>query len=76
MVLPNPSWLQSGQELTIKKIKRWKYDDQVIEPVESQILTKFKHSNVIELKDVIYDDENLYLIFELMEGDLDAVICN
>lgn len=37
---------------------------------EISLLKGIKHPNVVELKEVIYQEDNLYLIFEYCEYDL------
>ena len=57
--------------VAIKKLKRnfstW---DECSEIPEVSILRKLHHSNIIQLKEVIREDEDLYLIFDCMECTL------
>lgn len=58
--------------MALKKIKLEKEDDGVPSTAirEISLLKGIKHPNVVELKEVIYQDDNLYLIFEYCEYDL------
>jgi len=58
--------------VALKKIKLEKEDDGVPSTAirEISLLKGIKHPNVVELKEVIYQDDNLYLIFEYCEFDL------
>jgi len=60
----------------LKKIKLEKEDDGVPSTAirEISLLKGIKHPNVVELKEVIYQDDNLFLIFEYCEYDLKKYI--
>jgi len=63
---------ETGEIVALKKIKLEKEDDGVPSTaiIEISLLKGIKHPNVVELKEVIYQDDNLYLIFEYCEFDL------
>jgi serine/threonine protein kinase len=63
---------ETGEIVALKKIKLEKEDDGVPSTAirEISLLKGIKHPNVVELKEVIYQDDNLYLIFEYCEYDL------
>lgn len=63
---------ETGEIVALKKIKLEKEDDGVPSTAirEISLLKGIKHPNVVELKEVIYQDDNLYLIFEYCEFDL------
>jgi len=56
----------------MKKIKLEKEDDGVPSTAirEISLLKGIKHPNVVDLIEVIYQEDNLYLIFEYCEYDL------
>lgn len=63
---------ETGDIVALKKIKLEKEDDGVPSTAirEISLLKGIKHPNVVELKEVIYQEDNLYLIFEYCEYDL------
>jgi len=63
---------ENGEIVALKKIKLEKEDDGVPSTAirEISLLKGIKHPNVVELKEVIYQEDNLYLIFEYCEYDL------
>jgi len=63
---------ETGEIVALKKIKLEKEDDGVPSTAirEISLLKGIKHPNVVELKEVIYQEDNLYLIFEYCEYDL------
>ena len=58
--------------MALKKIKLEKEDDGVPSTAirEISLLKGIKHPNVVELKEVIYQEDSLFLIFEYCEYDL------
>jgi len=59
--------------VALKRIKIEKEDDGMPSTAirEIALLKKLKHPNVVELKDVVHEKDNLNLIFEYCEhGDL------
>lgn len=42
---------------------------------EISLLKELSHPNVVQLKDVIYADNRLYLVFEYLVGACDAYVC-
>lgn len=64
--------LQSGEIVALKKIRLEKEDDGVPSTAirEISLLKGLKHPNVVELKEIIYSQEQLYLVFEYVEFDL------
>jgi len=63
---------ETGEIIAMKKIKLEKEDDGVPSTAirEISLLKGIKHPNVVDLKEVIYEEDNLYLIFEFCEFDL------
>jgi serine/threonine protein kinase len=64
--------LQTGEFVAIKKIRLEKEDDGVPSTAirEISLLKNLKHPNVVELKEVLFSQEQLYLVFEYLEYDL------
>ena len=64
--------IETQEIVALKKIKLKKEDDGVPSTAirEISLLKGIKHPNVVELKEVIYQEDNLYLIFEYCEYDL------
>jgi serine/threonine protein kinase len=63
---------QTGEIVALKKIRLEKEDDGVPSTAirEISLLKGLKHPNIVELKEVIYSEDKLYLIFEYCEYDL------
>jgi len=63
---------QTGEIVALKKIRLEKEDDGVPSTAirEISLLKGLKHPNIVELKEVIYSEDKLYLIFEYCEFDL------
>lgn len=59
----------NGEELDIKQT-----EDEI--KLETQILFKVNHPNIIKLLDAYVLDDRHHLVFELMETDLDGIIYN
>ena len=64
--------LQTGEIVAIKMIKLEKEDDGVPSTAirEISLLKNLKHPNVVELKEVLFSQDKLYLVFEYLEYDL------
>merc|ERR1712224_960033 len=64
--------LETGENVAIKKIRLEKEDDGVPSTAirEISLLKNLKHPNVVELKEVLFSKEQLYLVFEYLEYDL------
>jgi len=63
---------QSGEIVALKKIRLEKEDDGVPSTAirEISLLKGLRHPNVVELKEIIYSQDQLYLVFEYLEFDL------
>ena len=63
---------ESGDIVAIKQIKLEKEDDGMPSTAvrEISLLQNLKHPNIVELKEVIFNKQQLYLVFEYMEFDL------
>lgn len=64
--------IRTGEIVALKKIRLEKEDDGVPSTAirEISLLKGLKHPNVVELKEIIYSQEQLYLVFEYVEYDL------
>ncbi|XP_041108070.1 serine/threonine-protein kinase ICK-like [Polyodon spathula] len=63
--------LESGQLVAIKKMKRKFYSwEECINLREVKSLKKLNHANVVKLKEVIRENDNLYFVFEYMKENL------
>lgn len=62
----------TGETVAIKKIRLEKEDDGVPSTAirEISLLKNLKHPNIVELKEVLFSKEQLYLVFEYLEFDL------
>ena len=58
--------------MALKKIRLEKEDDGVPSTAirEIALLKGLKHPNIVELKEVIYEDEKLHLVFEYCQYDI------
>jgi len=59
-------------EVAIKSI-RFQHEDEGIPSTairEISLLKTLKHENIVPLREIIYKDEKLYLIFDYLEKDL------
>lgn len=63
---------QTGQIVALKKIRLEKEDDGVPSTAirEISLLKGLRHPNIVSLLEVIYKEDNLYLVFEYLEYDL------
>ncbi|XP_053475326.1 serine/threonine-protein kinase ICK-like isoform X4 [Ictalurus furcatus] len=63
--------LESGELVAIKKMKRKFYSwEECINLREVKSLKKLNHANVIKLKEVIRENDQLYFVFEYMKENL------
>lgn len=64
--------LQTGQIVALKKIRLEKEDDGVPSTAirEISLLKGLRHPNIVELKEIIYSQDQLFLVFEYCEFDL------
>lgn len=62
----------TGDIVALKKIRLEKEDDGVPSTAirEISLLKGIKHPNIVELREVIYSQDQLYLVFEYLEYDL------
>lgn len=69
-------FLQTNRTVAVKMIRTGKYKEGVNVTAlrEIKLLKELYDPNVIELVDVYQHKRNLYLVFEYMESDLEAVI--
>ena len=63
---------KTGEIVALKKIRLEKEDDGVPSTAirEISLLKGLKHPNIVELKEVLYSEDKLYLVFEYCEFDL------
>lgn len=64
--------LETNEIVAIKKIRLEKEDDGVPSTAirEISLLKNLKHPNIVELREVLFCQEQLYLVFEYLEYDL------
>ena len=63
--------LQSGEVTAIKKMKKKFYSwDECMQLREVKSLKKLNHPNIVKLKEVIRENDELYFVFEFMEKNL------
>lgn len=66
---------QTDEIVAIKKMKRKYYSwDECMNLREVKSLRKLNHANIVKLKEVIRQDNNLYFVFEYMEYNLYQII--
>lgn len=60
------------QIVALKKIRLEKEDDGVPSTAirEIALLKSLKHPNIVEIKEVIYEDEKLHIVFEYLDYDI------
>ena len=63
---------ETGEIVAIKKIRLEKEDDGVPSTAirEISLLKNLKHPNIVELKEVLFSQDQLYLVFEYLDYDL------
>ncbi|XP_077165061.1 serine/threonine-protein kinase ICK [Paroedura picta] len=63
--------IESGELLAIKRMKRKFYSwEECMNLREVKSLKKLNHANVVKLKEVIRENDNLYFVFEYMKENL------
>lgn len=69
---------QSGRLVALKKIKTEIDDDGIPATALREIvfLRQLKHSNVVELKDIVMEPGKYLLVFEYMDSDLHSLMKN
>ncbi|XP_014677022.1 PREDICTED: serine/threonine-protein kinase MAK-like, partial [Priapulus caudatus] len=61
----------TGEKVAIKKMKRKFYSwDECMNLREVKSLKKLSHANVVKLKEVIRENDQLYFVFEYMKENL------
>ena len=65
-----------GEIVAIKKVKYECQDDGIPSSTvrEISLLRDLKHPNIVELKDVLLEDREIFLIFEFLDMDLSRLI--
>eukprot|EP00792_Barthelona_sp_PAP020_P005088 TRINITY_DN2490_c0_g1_i1.p1 TRINITY_DN2490_c0_g1~~TRINITY_DN2490_c0_g1_i1.p1 ORF type:complete len:429 (+),score=76.30 TRINITY_DN2490_c0_g1_i1:48-1334(+) len=67
----------NGELVAIKKLKRKFYSwDECTQLREVKSLMKLNHPNIVKLKEVIRQSDELFLVFEYMEGNLYHILKN
>jgi protein kinase len=62
---------QTGEVVAIKKMKKKFYTwDECMQLREVKSLKKLNHPNIVKLKEVIRESDELFFVFEFMEGNL------
>lgn len=68
---------QTGEVTAVKKMKKKFYTwDECLQLREIKSLKKLNHPNIVKLKEVIRDCEELFFVFEFMEGNLYEMMKN
>ncbi|CAG0880451.1 unnamed protein product [Cyprideis torosa] len=63
--------LDSGEKVAVKRMKRKYYSwQEAMQLREVKSLKKLSHVNVVKLKEVIRENDNLYFVFEYMKENL------
>lgn len=66
---------QSGEVTAIKKMKKKFYSwEECMQLREVKSLKKLNHPNIVKLKEVIRENDELFFVFEFMEGNLYEVM--
>jgi len=66
---------QTGDVVAVKKMKKKFYNwDECMQLREVKSLKKLNHPNIIKLKEVIRENDELYFVFEYMEMNLYEVM--
>jgi len=61
----------SGEVVAIKKMKKKFYSwEECLQLREVKSLKKLSHSNIVKLKEVIRENDELYFVFEHLDGNL------
>ncbi|XP_028415720.1 LOW QUALITY PROTEIN: serine/threonine-protein kinase dyf-5-like [Dendronephthya gigantea] len=68
---------ETGENVAIKRMKRKYYSwDECVNLREVKSLRKLNHANVVKLKEVIRENDQLYFVFEYMRENLYQMIKN
>lgn len=63
--------LDTGEKVAIKKMKKKYYSwDECLNLREVKSLRKLNHVNIVKLREVIRENDNLYFVFEFMKENL------
>ncbi|XP_067939232.1 serine/threonine-protein kinase MAK-like [Watersipora subatra] len=63
--------LESNEKVAIKRMKKKYYSwDECLNLREVKSLRKLNHANIVKLKEVIRENDNLYFVFEFMKENL------
>jgi serine/threonine protein kinase len=66
---------QSGETVAIKKMKKKFFSwDECMSLREIKALRKMNHPNIVKLKEVIRVNNDLYLVFQYMQGNVYEMI--
>ncbi len=66
---------QNGELVAIKKMKKKFYSwDECMSLREIKALRKLNHPNIVKLREVIRVNNDLYLVFEYMQGNVYEMI--
>jgi serine/threonine protein kinase len=62
--------LKTGKEFAIKIMRKTKLKEEDIHSIlnEIEVLNRIDHPNVVKLCEIFEDDQNFYMVMELMEG--------
>jgi len=62
---------QNGEIVAIKKMKKKYFSwDECMSLREIKVLRKLNHQNIVKLKEVIRVNNDLFLVFEYMQGNV------
>ena len=62
---------KTGQVVAIKKMKKKFYSwDECVKLREVQSLKKLKHPNIVTLKEVIRENDELFFVFEFLDQNI------
>ena len=68
---------QTGEVTAIKKMKKKFYTwEECMQLREVKSLKRLNHPNIVKLKEVIRENDELFFVFEFMDGNLYEVIKN
>lgn len=68
---------QTGEVTAVKKMKKKFYTwEECMQLREIKSLKKLNHPNIVKLKEVIRENEELFFVFEFMEGNLYELMKN
>lgn len=68
---------KKNEQVAIKKMKKKFYSwDECVKLREVQSLKKLNHNNIVKLKEVIRENDELFFVFELMESNAYDVMKN